>query len=148
MKAGQPADVAPAILHVVTESVVESSDGKYRVGERWHYRTRPGEEQSLMTVVRVESSPRLGIIVHVSVDGLSIENLDAPAGVIDTIGHLPMAEEAVDNSVTARSATNLPVSGRDEGYEEWRLAFDAGGAGIWTVTLADAIDQIAQVLSS
>jgi hypothetical protein len=132
----------------VTESVVEINDGKYRVGERWHYRTRPGEEGSLLTILKVESSPRLGIIVHVSVDGLRIENPNAPGGVSDTIGHLPMAEQAVDNSVTAPSATNVVMPGQDEGYEEWRRAFDAGGAGIWTVTVADAIDHIAQMLRS
>jgi hypothetical protein len=56
------------------DMLADTSEGKYHVGERWNYRTRRGEEDSLLTVLKVESSPKLGVIVHVSLDGLRIEN--------------------------------------------------------------------------
>jgi hypothetical protein len=131
----------------VAEQLVEASDGKYQVGERWGYRTRPGEEASFLTVLKVESSPRLGVIVHVRVDRLRIRNPQAPDGVSDTISHVALAEAAMDDSVTTRLPADGPVVGQDEVYEEWRRAFDDGTAGIWTVTVADAIGHIAHALN-
>jgi hypothetical protein len=58
----------------VAEQLVDTTDSKYQVGERWSYRTRSGEERSSITVLKVESSPTLGVIVHVSVDGLRMQN--------------------------------------------------------------------------
>jgi hypothetical protein len=85
--------------------LVDTSEGKYQVGERWHYRTRVGEEDSLLTVLKVESSQEFGVIVHVSLDGLRVENRRAPGRVSETIGHMPFAEAAIDESVTTRAAT-------------------------------------------
>jgi hypothetical protein len=129
------------------DALVDTNEGKYHVGETWNYRTRPGEEGSLLTVLRVESSPKLGVIVHVSLDGLRIENPAAPGGVSEGIGHMPFAEAAIDKSVTRRAASGVPVTAGDEGYKEWRRAFDAGDAGIFTITVAEAVDHMAEALS-
>jgi hypothetical protein len=59
-----------------------------------------------------------------------------------------MAERAVDQTVTARISSSGPVVGTDEGYEEWRRAFDEGRAGVFTITLAEVVDHIARTLSS
>jgi hypothetical protein len=109
--------------------LVDLSDGTYRVGERWAYRTGQG------------------VIVHVRVDGLRRENPGAPGGVSDTIEHIPFAEQAVHESVTTRLAVDVPVVGQSEGYEEWRRAFDDGEAGIWGVTVADAVAHIADAFA-
>jgi hypothetical protein len=132
----------------VAEQLVDTTEGKYQVGETWSYRTRPGEEGSFVTVLKVESSPATGVIVHLRVDGLRIDNPASPDGVSETIGHMPLAEQAVDASVTARLSGGAPVVGPDEGYWEWRRAFEAGEAGVWTVTVAEAVDSIAHVLGS
>jgi hypothetical protein len=110
--------------------LVDTNEGKYHVGEKWNYRTRPGEEDSLLTVLKVESSPKLGVIVHVSLDGLRIENPGAPGGVSETIGHLAFAEAAIDKSVTTRAATGVPVPADDERYER---------ASFFTVTVAETV---------
>ena len=110
-------------------------------------RTRPGEEGSLLTVLKVESSSKLDIIVHVSVDGLRIESPHTSDGVLETIGHMPFAEAAIDDSVINRASTGVPVSGYKDGYEEWRRAWDAGGAGIFTITVAEAVEFMAQALA-
>lgn len=45
-------------------------DSKYRVGDVWEYDTRGGEKRSRFVVVKVETSPKLGTIVHIGVDNL------------------------------------------------------------------------------
>jgi hypothetical protein len=127
--------------------LVDMADGKYHVGEQWNYRTRPGEERSVLTVLKVESSPKLGVIVHVSLDGLRIESSHAPDGVLETIGHMPFAEHAIDDSVTTRVAAGIAVPAESEGYQEWRRAFDAGEAGIFTISVGEGVSFMAEALS-
>jgi hypothetical protein len=42
-----------------------AEDPKFKPGQVWSYKTRPGEERSTITILRVESSPKLGMIVHI-----------------------------------------------------------------------------------
>jgi len=100
----------------------------------------------LLTVLKVESSQKLGVIVHVSLDGLRIENPRAADSVSATIGHMPFAEAAIDRSVTTRAAAGLFGAADGEGYEEWHRAFDAGNAGIFTIDVAEGVDFVAQTL--
>ena len=116
------------------------------MGQKWHYRTRPGEEGSYLTVLKVEHSETLGVVVHVRIEGLRIENPFHPEGVSDTIGHMPMAESALDESVTVLESDSLPLADEDDGYQGWRSAFDAGEAGIWSVTVAEVVDSIAETV--
>jgi hypothetical protein len=128
-------------------TLVDTDEGNYHVGERWNYKTRPGEEGSLLTVLKVESSPKLGVIVHISVDGLRIASPHAPNGVYETIEHMPFAEASIAESITTCAATGASVLAEDEGYEEWRRGFDAGEAGIFTIPVADAVSFMAEVLT-
>jgi O-acetyl-ADP-ribose deacetylase (regulator of RNase III) len=85
------------------EATVLSSvnSSKYHVGDRWSYRTRAEEGSSTLIIGKVESSPMIGVTVHVSVAGLRIKNPSAPTGYSDSIAHMPFAEVALDKSVTA-----------------------------------------------
>ena len=130
----------------MTEPLIDTTASRYQVGQKWRYRTRPGEEGSYLTVLKVEDSGTLGVVVHVRIEGLRIENPHHPEGVSDTIGHMPMAESALDKSVTVLDSDSLPLSDEDDGYQEWRSAFDAGEAGIWSITVADAVDHIAHTI--
>ena len=134
----------------MADPLVDVSEGKYRVGEVWGYHTRPGEKGSFLTVLKVESSPTIGVIVHIRVDGLRIENPQAESGMSDSIGHMPVLEQAIDGSVTSRLTAVVPSFRRDQddGYQEWRRGFDAGEAGVWSIPVADAVDHIAQALGS
>jgi hypothetical protein len=126
------------------EVLVDTSEGKYHVGEKWNYRTRPGEEDSLLTVVKVESAPNVGVIVHVSVEGLRVENPGVPGGVSERIHHMPFTEAAIDKSVTVLAATGVPVtSDAEEAYENWRRA----RGGVFTTTVAEAVELAAQAMS-
>jgi hypothetical protein len=117
------------------------------VGDQWTYRTRPGEGSSTLTIGKVETTPKLGVVVHVSLAGVRIKNSHAPTGYSETIAHMPFAEAALDKSVTALVTTApVPLAFAD-GYGEWRRAFDAGKAGAFTITVSEGVDFMEQVLN-
>lgn len=73
---------------------------RYAVGQVWKYHHRHGEDGSRLTVLRIDTEPGYGNIVHVAVSGLSIRATQAPDGYIREMSHLPFAEDAIDQSVT------------------------------------------------
>ena len=111
----------------------------FSAGQVWRYDHRPGEEGSTVEIVRVEREPKLGTVVHVSVHGLRLRNPMAPGGTSDRIGHMPFAEDAFRRSVRDVAGEREPDAAAQEGYDAWRAAFERGDAGIFTVTLAEAV---------
>ncbi len=115
-------------------------DSKFHVGDVWEYQTRPGEEHSLLTITRVDESPELGIIVHVSADRVRLVNCHG-GNEPDNIQHMPFARKALDASIKNKVARKKQVSADyDQAYEEWRSAYVKNKAGIYVVSVADAVD--------
>ena len=126
--------------------LADITTGKFHVGEKWRYQTRPGEQDSTLTIVKVESSPKLGTIVHISLDGLRIKSPHSREGTSETVSHMPLAESAVEKSVTTLLAANAPLPSYEEGYAEWRRAIDNGKGGVFTVSVAQAVDFVESTL--
>ena len=120
-------------------ALTDTTGSRYQVGQIWSYKTRPQEPQATLTVVKVESHPKLGTVVHVSLQGLQMKNPQAPGGYSDTLSHLPMSVEALNKSVIKLLREQEPLPDFQDGYKEWRRAFDKGEAGIFTVTVAEAV---------
>ena len=108
-------------------------------GQVWTYNTRSGEEASLIVICRVETDPKLREIVHIHVNGLRFKNKHAPGGSSDQIGHMPYSGEALRKSLTKLEATGAALPAFEDGYQEWRSAFDKGEAGVWTAPVSEAI---------
>jgi len=122
---------------------VDAGKRSFHVGERWNYRARPGEETSTLTVLKIESLPKSGVVVHVSVDGLHLKSPKAPTGMTDNIGHLPFAEAALDRSVTTLAAVSVALPDYEAGYDEWRRA----KGGVFTITVAEAVAFVEDALN-
>lgn len=122
--------------------LTEVSDARYHVGETWNYKARPGEEDSTFTVVKVESTPQVGVIVHISLAGLRVRSKRAPTGISDSIAHMPFSEAAVDKSVTVMVGRAHSLPDFHEGYRLWRSRFDQGRAGVFTTSVAEAVGYI------
>jgi hypothetical protein len=120
----------------------------FRAGEVWRYHTRASEPDSTLTIVRVDEEPATGTIVHVYVDGLRIPNPHHPAGLSEVIGHMPFAEAVVAASVTERIGQVDALPDFEEGYESWRSAYDDGHAGVFTITVAEAVEVMEQVINA
>jgi hypothetical protein len=125
---------------------MEASHPKYQPGQVWKYHTRPAETGSRATILRVDLTPSQGYVVHVALDGLTIKSPQSSDGMAKTISHLPFSEAAIDKSVTELDHIG-PVPEYREGYQTWRDAFDHHKAGVWTVSVADAVTAMESILS-
>ena len=112
----------------------------YRAGQVWRYSTRPGEEGSTLLIQCVERDEKLGTIIHIGVAGLNLRGAGASKG---EIGHMPFAEAAITRSVlTLLSESESPRT--SQGYSLWRQAFEEGKAGIFTISVAEAVSFVEQ----
>ncbi len=134
--------VFPGCNRVTHHDLVDAANEKFHIGDSWQYQTRPGEEQSKLTVVKLESNSRLGIVVHISLAGLRIKNPHVDGGVSETIAHMPFALSAVETSVTTLLTRNARLPSFESGHQQWREAFTQGKAGVFTASVRDAIDGV------
>ena len=118
---------------------------KYRPGQVWSYQARQQDQGSDLIVVAVDQDPTLGTIVHVQVRGVSLAEPGGTARRTTNIGHMPFAAEALDRSVVEHLG-DAPLPNFQEGYDLWRAAFDDGKAGVYSITVAEAVETIEQAL--
>ncbi len=116
----------------------DTTDDEFRVGDVWDYKTRKGEEQSRLTIVKIDNSPELGMIVHIGVDEVRFSNCH---GVPEpkAVPHMPFARKAFEASVKRRVATEQQLPDFQPGYDEWKTAYSKKHAGIYVVSVADAV---------
>jgi hypothetical protein len=115
---------------------------KYHAGERWSYKTRPGEESSTFVIGGVEPAAKEGAVVHISVEGLKLSGPDGKT--LDHIGHMPMSQDAVDQSVTHLVGQNaLPTADYSAGYDYWKAA---GSGGVFAMTVQQAVGYYEKVI--
>jgi len=124
----------------------EANRSKYQAGQVWSYKARLPDIGSTLTVVKVDSDPVLGNIIHIGVLDLNLQNPRVPGGITREFPHLPMSEEAVDQSVVNLIDENAELPDYVEGYNVWRHAFDKQEAGIFTLTVAECLDIVEQML--
>lgn len=106
-------------------------------GRRWAYRTRPSEEGSTLVVLRRET---LGgeVLLHVQLQGLRIPSPLTESGLTTSIGHLPIREAEVRQSVT-RLLEEGVTADDGGGYETWRAARARGEAGLFTLPVSQIV---------
>jgi len=110
-----------------------TNDSKFHPGQVWQYNTRPHEKGSTLTILRVESLPKLGVIIHSRVDKVRLRNCTGGPEP-NKFEHMPFARDAVERSVTKLvKEGNVPEF--QDGYDEWRK--DCGG--VYTITVAEAV---------
>ena len=86
----------------------------------------------------MESSPELGVIVHVAVDQIKLANCHGGPSP-DAVPHMPFARKALDGSVTKKIASQQPLPDYREGYQEWKAAYGKKKAGIYVISVAKAV---------
>ena len=129
------------------DMLADTDQSTFKPGQIWSYKTRPGEEASTLTILKVEKSEKLGIIVHVAIDGLKMKNQHASDGVGRNISHLPFAENAVRSSVSTKNKESAPLPDFMDGYNEWRTAHDQGKGGEFTASVADVVQSLEKSLN-
>jgi hypothetical protein len=125
----------------------DTTESKFKVGQMWTYKARPGEEKSYFIVVKVETHKKLGTIVHIAVRNLRMKNRRSPDGLSEDVDHMPFAEAALTKSAVKLLKDNADLPDFRDGYQEWRRAFEQGHAGIYTITLAEAVNVMEATLN-
>ncbi|MDR6159979.1 hypothetical protein QF023_003495 [Chryseobacterium sp. SLBN-27] len=123
---------------------------KYSVGQEWNYKTRPTEENSTLTILKIEEYPKHGKVIHISVNELKMKNPQHPDGIADRISHLPLSEEALDNSVISlkNEISRKPDSIEMNGYSYWKKEFDKGKAGVFSIPVSEIVSSMEESIVS
>ena len=111
----------------------------FEAGQVWMYKTRVGESDSRLYIVRVDVWPNGKRIFHIHVDKLEIKNPLMAGGIQTDLPHAPVSEETLRKSVTRlqKYAGSLPDIA--EGYAAWKHEYDQGGAGVFTISVPEII---------
>jgi len=120
----------------------------YAVGQVWHYHTRPEDEGSTVTIMKIEKAGDFEIF-HVYTEGLCLLYPMSEKGIQETLPHMPLSRETLDMSVTTLKevVTDLPGNGDFEyGYGIWKEAFDAGEAGAYTISICRIFELVQMAL--
>lgn len=124
---------------------MDYQDDKFEAAQSWKYHTRSGEENSILTILKVEKING-ETIVNVALKGLKVTNLHSAEGITETIDHLPFSKEAVVESVTELLGSRNQLPGFTEGYRHWKEAFETGKGGVFTITVKEAVEYVEQTM--
>lgn len=112
---------------------------RYAAGQVWEYRTRPGDEGSLLKIQRIETiGPADGgeRVYHISVIGFRLRNPDMQP----VLQHSPVSRETLDASVTRLGDQSVKFPDPGDGIAQWK----ADNGGIFTLPVAEIIEFIDQ----
>jgi len=112
------------------QSSIPPVASKYHPGQVWNFKTPRDQPDAKLTILLVESYPKIGTVVHVAVSGVHLPRDNT------TVPHMPFAESAIDQSVTALVLESGPVPDFHEGYAEWQRA----KGGVFTISVADGLE--------
>ena len=136
--------ITPLFLFAALIGAGQPAETRYAEGQVWEYRTRPGDEESLIRIQRIEPFPGAPAasgerVYHVSIVGLRI----GPERRIEALPHAPVARETLDASVTRLADRRADFPSADEGIALWR----ADRGGVFTITLAEIAAAVDMVMS-
>lgn len=127
---------------------------RYAEGQVWEYRTRPGDEGSLLKIQRIEAWPEVaagaasapagdgaegGRVYHISLVGVRLGPGRAPSA----LQHMPVSRETLDASVIRLSEASPAFPDPAEGLATWREA----RGGVFTIPVAEIVGALEQMLS-
>ena len=121
--------------------------GEYSAGQIWSYKTRPGEEKSTLLINKVETHEKLGKIFHISIRDVKVKNLRVEGGISTELPHFPVSTETLKMSLTKFIGKSEPNHNYIEGYNTWKEAFDAGKAGIFTISVPEIIGIVEETIN-
>lgn len=108
-------------------------------GDIWGYNTRPGEEASTLTILKIERYPHYGTVAHIRVDGIRMIN-PVTGGEFTAMPHLPFQAEALQRSLTRRVGETAQIPDFSQGYTYWKAAFDEEKAGAFKISVRKTLD--------
>ena len=121
---------------------VGTIQSKYKAGQMWNYKTRPQDPTSMFTVFKVDTGNDNKPIVHISVAEVHFKSAKVTNGSATCVDHMPFSEVALDQSIIGIAAEIAALPPSEEGYLQWKTAYDKGKAGVFSIPVAEALDCI------
>ncbi|AKZ64662.1 hypothetical protein F506_20175 [Herbaspirillum hiltneri N3] len=129
------------LVLLTLSSLAFANASNLQEGQVWAYKTRPGESESTVTVLKIEQYKDLGQVIHVRIDGIRMRN-PIKGNIVTDIPHLPFRSAAVQRSVTKLIRKSSTVPDFKEGYDTWRQAYDVGKAGAFETDVAATLNSL------
>jgi hypothetical protein len=126
--------------------LADASDPKFKVGQRWSYWARPGEETSTFIIAKIEMHPTLGTVVHVGLDNVQLKGGGKTVGLLP---HLPFSRDAIEKSATKKVEDDASMPNYQQGYNAWKQKVDEGlPVTIYTQPIAATLDSLEQEMNA
>lgn len=113
----------------------------YRVGQEWHYHTRPGEEESTIKITKIEYYTQVGNIIHIAILNVNIQNPQHPNGLKEIL-HIPIAEAALRNSTTQLKDDRCELPDYEFGFVHWKNLYDEEKAGYFDTSVNEIVNYL------
>lgn len=126
-----------AIAAALLAGAAQAAPSRYATGQVWEYRTRPGDEGSLLKIQKIETDPRFakaGPVYHISVIGFHLAN----PRIRPVLPHAPVTRRVLDASVTRLSGVRPLFPDAVPGIVQWQSAH----GGVYTIPVAQIIDAL------
>ena len=117
---------------------------EFHVGELW--RISSGKYAKAQVVIcEILDHEKIGLSIHIRIPG----PIPGQSTKDKSILHIPFSEEALKASLLKKDGTSSDIGDlHKEGFEYWLEEFKNGNAGIFSVSVSEAIDLIFETESS
>jgi len=121
-------------------------DIRIKEGQEWKYDCRDGEEGSRAVILKIEESKDESMIVHIHVSGLKINNPKSGDD-IEEISHMPLSIEALGGSLQELMG-EVDIPDYKDGYLSWRREYESGNAGVFSISIGEAVKYMDDTINS
>src|SRR5262249_8755585 len=131
-----------------TDVKIKIGDDKLplKVGQRWSYWARPGEETSTFTIAKIETHPTLGTIVHVGLDNVSLKG---GGKTVSLLPELAFSGDAIEKSAAKKVEDDAPLPNYQQKYNEWKQKVDDNlPVTIYAQPIAATLDALEQEMNN
>jgi hypothetical protein len=119
----------------------------YQEGQVWTFRGAP-LPQSRVVVGKIDQyAGHHDLVFSVSIIKVPIPNTVAGGIRIADISHAPVSKSVLDASLLEEVGSGEPSGSFGEGYHQWRQAYLAGDAGVFSVEISKVIEIICDVVA-
>lgn len=132
--------ITTLLVFIFLTNCKNSEPMKYKVGQEWNYKTRKGEENSTLKILKIEEYPKHGKVIHISIGGLKVGNPNVEKGFANEFTHIPISEIALDRSVTKLKNEKVKLPDSIDGYSYWKKEFDQEIADIFSISVYEIVD--------
>lgn len=134
--------IATLVLFLFLINCKNPETTKYKVGQEWNYKTRKGEENSTLKILKIEEYPTHGKVIHISIGRLKVGNPDIEKGFANEFTHIPISEKALDKSITELKNEKIKLPDYIDGYDYWKKEFDQGIAGVFSISVSEIVNDM------